>query len=176
MNKQAETAFNQYKDLVTAWGRDVNLEAWENGCQLIKWIEDQKTASTLKERQDVKVTNWESLLSGFPTEAITDEIRRRISIKQVHEGYTQEYPNESIESEIQRLFESEAQGTISSDNPVCPGCGQYMTIEKTGNGRFEAWSSHCDCIIGSEIAVPYQSTREEVIRVQNEAILRYQGK
>lgn len=146
MNKQAETAFNQYKDLVTAWGRDVNMEAYENGCQLIEWIENHRTGSTVEQRQDVKATNWESLLSGFPTEAIQEEIQRRIKF--------------------------ELQGPIGSDNPICPGCGQYMQVWYDT----KHWGIGCECVIGQEIAVPYQSTREEVIRVQNEAILKYQGK
>ena len=77
MNNQAKTAFNQYKDLVTAWGRDVNIDAYVNGCQLIQWINDQVIGSTQEVRQDVQATNWESLLSGFPTEAIQEEMKRR---------------------------------------------------------------------------------------------------
>jgi hypothetical protein len=60
---------------------------------------------------------------------------------------------------------------ISADCPVCPGCGQYMTIYQTG----KHWACTCECVIGSEIAVPHQESREEVIRVQNEVILNYMG-
>lgn len=150
MNNEAKAAYNQYKDLVTAWGRDVNMAAYENGMQLIQWIEDKRTGSDQQTRQDVKAANWESLLSGFPTESLQGEMNRRIA--------------------------EEAHGTISSDCPVCPGCGKYMTIEKHGNAKFEYWESHCECIIGQEIEVPYESTREELIKKQNEANLAWQCK
>ena len=146
MNQQSMTAFNQYKDLTRAW-QITNPDMAECASQLIKWINDNITRSTQETRQDVKSTNWESLLSGFPTEAIHEEMKRR-SVTAIE---------------------------IGSENPICPGCGQYMTIEKVMTLRSEMWESHCECIIGSEIAVPYQSTREELIRVQNEAILNYQG-
>jgi metal-sulfur cluster biosynthetic enzyme len=77
MNQQAMTAFQQYKELVNAWGRDVNMEAYENGCQLIQWINDQATGSTQEIRQDVQAVNLESVLSVIPTEAIMDDKIRR---------------------------------------------------------------------------------------------------
>ena len=147
MNQQAKTAFNQYKDLARAW-QITNPDMAECASQLIQSINDNATGSTQEIRQDVQAVTWESLLSGFPTEVIQEEMKRR-SVTAIE---------------------------IGSDSPVCPGCGQYMTIEKTGNGRFEMWESHCECIVGSEIAIPYQSTREELIKKQNLEILAYQCK
>jgi hypothetical protein len=148
MNQQAKAAFNQYKELVTAWGRDVNMEAYENGCQLIQWINDHETGSDITTRQEVKAINWEVLLSVVPSTEITMEMIRR-SNKNNNGGLAE----------------------ISSDCPICPGCGQYMEIYQTG----KHWACHCECIIGNEIAVPYQDSREEVIKVQNKAILKYQS-
>ena len=147
MNKQAKIALGQYKDLAWAW-QITNPDMAECASQLLQWINDKATGSTQETRQDVQAVNWEALLSVFPTEVIFDEMKRR-SVTAIE---------------------------ICSDCPVCPGCGQYMTIEKVMTLRFEMWESHCECIIGSEIAIPYQSSREELIKKQNEKILAYQCK
>ena len=76
MNNQAKTALNQYKDMARAW-QVTNPEMAECASQLIQWINDKFTLSTQETRQDVQATNWESLLSGFPTEAIQEEMKRR---------------------------------------------------------------------------------------------------
>ena len=76
MNEQAKTAFNQYKDMARAW-QVTNPEMAECAIQLIQWITDKSTGSDITTRQDVQATNWQSLLSGFPTEAIQEEMKRR---------------------------------------------------------------------------------------------------
>jgi hypothetical protein len=76
MNNQAKTAFNQYKDMARAW-QITNPDMAECASQLIQWINDELTGSRQETRQDVQSTNWQSLLSVFPTEAIQEEMRRR---------------------------------------------------------------------------------------------------
>lgn len=113
MNNQAQKAYNQYKDIVTSWSV-LNLDAYQNACQLIQWIEDQLTRSDQQTRQDVQVTNWQSLLSGFPTEAIHDEIQRRIGIETI----------------------------IDSGLSVCHMCGIAPTIRKEEKG-YEIFCDQC---------------------------------
>lgn len=94
MNEKAKTALRQYRDLVTAWGLGANMQAYENGCQLIEYIESKLTNSTVGERQNVKSINWESILSVLPTEEIQAELKRRIfpeykeDLRIMHEKHT----------------------------------------------------------------------------------------
>jgi hypothetical protein len=93
MNEQAKKAFEHYKQMVSAW-EHVNGTAHDNGHHLIRWIMTQETASV----------NWESILSGFPSDALQVELSRR-------------YREMAINAP--RL-------------PMCP-CGEYMVLEQHGN-------------------------------------------
>jgi hypothetical protein len=76
MNNQAKTAYDQYKDLAKAW-QVVNPDMADNSVKLIEWIEDKRTGTTQDVRQDVQEVNWESCLSGFPSDVLQIELTRR---------------------------------------------------------------------------------------------------
>lgn len=113
MNDSAKRGYLQLMDIVKGW-QSVNHPMYEHGCQLIIWIEKQMTYTTPEQRQEVKATNWEALLSGFPTEAIQEEIKRRISSDMI----------------------------ISSKLSVCHMCGIAPTIRKEEKG-YEIYCDQC---------------------------------
>ena len=114
MNNQAKTALSQYKDLARAW-QVTNPDMAECAIQLIQWITNKSTGSDITTRQEVQATNWESLLSGFPTEAIQEEMKRRAG----------EYRED--------LKISETAGHT---------CGTYIIIKKWGD-KYEASCNQC---------------------------------
>ena len=110
MNLDQKKALNHYYELVDQWDR-TNPEMARCGKELILLIESSQLSEM---RQEVKAANWQSLLSGFPTEAIQAEILRRFSVETI----------------------------IASDLSVCPMCGIAPTIRKEEKG-YEIFCDQC---------------------------------
>ena len=128
MNEQAKTAFNQYKDLARAW-QITNPDMAECASQLIQWINDNATGSTQETRQDVQAVNWESLLSGFPTDALQDELAER-------------YKAYLTIPDIKPAPQPEYKEDLKISDTAIHTCGTYIIIKKWGD-KYEASCNQC---------------------------------